>query len=65
MDAILQQVQKLPTSEKLNLVQALWDDIAQSSMPIPASEKVQVDCSGGQLGIKPTQATASRWMKSL
>ena len=43
MDAILQQLQKLPTSEKLNLVQVLWDDIAQSSMPIPASEEGQVE----------------------
>ena len=43
MDAILQQLQKLPTSEKLNLVQVLWNDIAQSSMPIPASEEVQVE----------------------
>jgi putative addiction module component (TIGR02574 family) len=43
MDAILQQIQKLSTAEKLDLVQALWDDIEQSSGAIPVSEEAQAE----------------------
>lgn len=43
MKSILQEIQNLSTAEKLDLVQALWDDIAQSSGAFPVSEDVQAE----------------------
>jgi len=43
MNRVLQEIQKLSTSEKLDLVQALWEDIEQSSGAIPVSEEIQAE----------------------
>ena len=43
MTPLLQSIQNLSTAEKLGLVQALWDDIAQSSGAFPVSEDVQAE----------------------
>lgn len=41
--SIFQEIQNLSTAEKLDLVQALWDDIAQSSGAFPVSEEAQAE----------------------
>lgn len=43
MTQIPQPIQNLSTAEKLDLVQALWDDIEQSSEAIPVSEEIQAE----------------------
>lgn len=47
MSPVLQQIQQLSTAEKLDLVQALWDDIAQSAEALQVSkdvsEKIQAE----------------------
>lgn len=43
MDAILQQIKRLPTSEKLDLVQAVRDDIAQTSESVPVTDEIHVE----------------------
>lgn len=47
MTPLLQSIQNLSTAEKLDLVQALWDDIAQSAetggVPEDVSEEIQAE----------------------
>lgn len=40
MDAILQKIKRLPTPEKLDLAQAVWDDIVQSSESVPVTDEI-------------------------
>jgi putative addiction module component (TIGR02574 family) len=40
---LLQSIQNLSTAEKLDLVQAIWDDIEQTSGAIPVSEEAQAE----------------------
>lgn len=43
MTPLLQSIQNLSTAEKLDLVQAIWDDIEQTSGAIPVSEEAQAE----------------------
>lgn len=43
MTELMQSVQQPPASEKLDLVQALWDDIAQTCESFPVSEDIQTE----------------------
>jgi|JI10StandDraft_1071094.scaffolds.fasta_scaffold2849188_2 putative addiction module component (TIGR02574 family) len=43
MTELMQSIQNLPTSEKLDLGQALWDDIEHASESIPVSEEIQAE----------------------
>lgn len=43
MNSVPQEIQKLSPAEKLNLVEALWDDIAQTRGQIPVSDEIKAE----------------------
>jgi putative addiction module component (TIGR02574 family) len=58
MHSGLEQLRQLPVTEKLRVIEDLWDDIAASGerFPLPAWHRAEVDRRAAELEADPSNA---------
>jgi len=56
--SIISEIQKLSMEDRVVLVQRIWDDIAESNLPLNLTEaqKAELDCRSAELDANPDMA---------